>query len=389
MLNPSPTEPQRADAEPTDIEAADPAVLILPTAALEEELRPGPAIGTQGRPFDRRSPFLIGLTGALGVAVAYGLVKGLVGVATVLVLLSFALFVAIGLNPVLEWLTDHHCSRYSAVAIVLAAFVAVLVGFVFAAIYPITHEVRHFIAEYPKLRAQALSGKGWLGRLSTELHLDGYLRGKKKPKLPMAGGVLGVGKTALSVVVGAISVCALTIYFLIALPGVKRFFLSTIPRSRRERVGLLTDEVFERVGGFMLGNLITSVISGLGTYIWLLVFGVPYPLLLAMFVALFDLIPLVGSTIAGLVVSLVALDRGLAIAIATACFYIAYRFLEDYLLNPRVMRHTVRISPGLTVIATLIGGALLGIFGALIAIPTAATIHLLYEEVLAPRQNAH
>jgi predicted PurR-regulated permease PerM len=96
---------------------------------------------------------------------------------------------------------------------------------------------------------------------------------------------------------------------------------------------------------------------------------------------------MVGSTIAGIVVSLVALSRGLPIAIATAIYYIVYRFLEDYLLNPRVMKHTVRISPGLTIIATLIGGTLLGIIGALVAIPIAATLHLLYEEILVPRQN--
>jgi predicted PurR-regulated permease PerM len=137
----------------------------------------------------------------------------------------------------------------------------------------------------------------------------------------------------------------------------------------------------------MLGNLLTSAAAGVGTYIWLTIFGVPYALLLAVFVALFDLIPMVGSTIAGIVVSLVALTRGFPIAIATAGFYVIYRFLEDYLLNPRVMKHTVKISPGLTIIATLIGGALLGLIGALIAIPVAATIHLLLEEVVLPRQN--
>jgi predicted PurR-regulated permease PerM len=164
-------------------------------------------------------------------------------------------------------------------------------------------------------------------------------------------------------------------------------WLSILPLSRRERVGLLTNEVFDRVGGFMLGNLITSVVSGIGTYIWLTAFGVPYALLLSLLVALLDLIPMVGSTIAGVVVTLVALTKGVPIAIATGVFYIVYRFVEDYLLNPRVMRHTVKVSPGLTIIATLIGGSLLGLVGALVAIPIAATIHLLIEEVAIPRQN--
>ena len=137
----------------------------------------------------------------------------------------------------------------------------------------------------------------------------------------------------------------------------------------------------------MLGNLITSVVSGVGTYIWLTAFGVPYALLLSLLVALLDLIPMVGSTIAGVVVSLVALTKGVPVAIATAIFYIVYRFVEDYLLNPRVMKHTVKVSPGLTIIATLIGASLLGLVGALVAIPIAATIHLLIEEVAVPRQN--
>jgi len=141
------------------------------------------------------------------------------------------------------------------------------------------------------------------------------------------------------------------------------------------------------VGGFMLGNLLTSVISGVGTYVWLLIFGVPYALLLSLVVALFDLIPLVGSTIAGIIVSLVALTKGLPVAIATVAFYVVYRYLEDFLVNPRVMKHTVKVTPGLTIIATLIGGTLLGLIGALVAIPVAATIHLLLEEVAVPRQN--
>ena len=203
----------------------------------------------------------------------------------------------------------------------------------------------------------------------------------------MRAGYWAPEKSILSLGVATISVGVLTVYFLIALPGVKRMWLSILPLSRRERVGLLTNEVFDRVGGFMLGNLITSVVSGVGTYIWLMVFGVPYALLLSLLVALLDLIPMVGSTIAGVVVTLVALTKGLPIGIATGIFYIVYRFIEDYLLNPRVMRHTVKVSPGLTIIATLIGGSLLGLVGALVAIPIAATIHLLIEEVAIPRQN--
>ena len=98
----------------------------------------------------------------------------------------------------------------------------------------------------------------------------------------MTGGVLGAGKVILSVGVATISVVALTIYFLIALPGVKRLWLSLVPVAAASGSALFTDEVFDRVGGFMLGNLLTSLVSGIGTYVWLSVFGVPYALLLAL-----------------------------------------------------------------------------------------------------------
>jgi len=361
--------------------------LLLPPSVQRELNETNESLGVLGRPFDRRTPFFVGLTAAFGVAVAYVICRGVQEVAEELIIIGLALFIAIGLNPILEFLVRRSMRRGLAVGIVTLGFVLVVVGFVLAAVPPISHEVQSLITNFPRYKAELASGKGWAGQLATKLHLTSYLKGKSKLKLPITGGILGAGKILLSLSVAMISLIALTIYFLIALPGVEKLWLSLIPRSRRERVGLLTTEVFDRVGGFMLGNLLTSVVSGIGTYIWLLIFGVPYALLLALFVALFDLIPMVGSTIAGVVVSLVALTKGVPVAVATAAFYIVYRFLEDYLLNPRVMKHTVKVTPGLTIIATLIGGTLLGLIGALIAIPVAATIHLLLEEVAFPRQN--
>ena len=304
-------------------------------------------------------------------------------------IIGTALFIAIGLNPILEFLIKRGMARGLAVGVVTFAFVVIIAGFLVAAVPPISHEISNLVTNYPRYKADLIHGRGWAGRLAVKLHLSSYLKsgGGKSLKLPVTGGVLGPGKIVLSFAVATVSLVALTIYFLIVLPGVRQLWLSLIPRSRRERVRLLTDEVFERVGGFMLGNLLTSIVSGVGTYVWLLAFGVPYALLLALFVALFDLIPLVGSTIAGILVSLVALTRGLGIGIATAAFYVVYRFLEDYLLNPRVMKHTVKITPGLTIIVTLIGGGLLGLIGALIAIPVAATVHLLLQEIAVPRQD--
>jgi predicted PurR-regulated permease PerM len=361
-------------------------VLILPPSAERELDESEESLGTLRRPFNHRAPFFMGLTGAFGVAVAYEIFRGIADVSSVLIIIGLALFVAIGLDPILAFLAKRGVRRGLAVGIVTIGFVLVIVAFVLAAVSPLSHEIQSIVKNYPRDKANIAAGKGWAGKLAVKFHLTSYLKGKKKLKIPL-GGVLGAGKLLLSLGVAIISIVALTIFFLIALPGVKKLWLSLIPRSRRVRAALITDEVFDRVGDFMLGNLLTSVISGIGTYIWLSIFGVPYAVLLALVVALFDLIPMVGSTIAGVIVSLVALTKGVPVGIATLGFYIVYRYLEDYLLNPRVMKHTVKVTPGLTIIATLIGGTLLGLVGALVAIPIAATIHLLLEEVTIPRQN--
>lgn len=368
------------ETEPT------PNVLILPPSLERELSDTDDALGALGRPFDHRSPFFIGLNAGFGVAVAYVIVRGIADITTVLVIIGLALFLAIGLNPIIEFFVHRGIRRWIAVGLVTLGFVAIIVGFVLSAASPITHEIQALVKNYPRYKANIAAGRGWAGKIAVKFHLTSYLRGKPKFKLPV-GGVLGAGKALLSLGVATISVIALTIYFLFALPGVRKLWLSLVPRSRRPRVELLTDEVFSRVGGFMLGNLFTSLISGLGTYIWLLAFSVPDALLLALLVALFDLVPMVGSTIAGIIVSLVAFTKGASIGFATLAFYLTYRYVEDYLLNPRVMKRTVKVSPGLTIIATLIGGTLLGLVGALVAIPVAATLQLILQEVAFPRQN--
>ena len=364
---------------------------IRPTTLARSEVRaPGEAPEDPlGRPFQRRTPFFIGLTGALGVAVAYIAFRALADIGGVLLIIGVSLFLAIGLDPAVAWLCSRGLRRTPAVLVIVLAFLVLIGGFVAAAIPPITHEVTTLTAAIPRYRRDVAQGRGWVGHLAHELHLSGYLEGADEARLKnaLAGGALGAGKALISATTGTLTTIVLTIYFLVALPRVKHISLSLVPASRREHTRALTDETFARVGGFVLGNLLTSAVAGIGTFVWLSIFGIPYPFLLALFVALFDLLPVVGSTIAGVVVSLVALSKGIPVALATAAFYTGYRLFEDYLLTPRVMHQTVRISPGLTIVATLIGGSLLGLIGALVAIPCAATIYLLLEEIVFPRMD--
>jgi predicted PurR-regulated permease PerM len=172
------------------------------------------------------------------------------------------------------------------------------------------------------------------------------------------------------------------------MPRIRLLAYRLAPHSRRARVSLLGDEIFTKVGGYLLGNLLTSLVAGIGTYLWMLAWDIPYPILLGLFVALMDLIPVIGSTIGGIVVTLVALTVSLPVALATLGFYIFYRLAEDYLLVPRVIGHTVRVPATLSLVAVLVGGVLMGIIGALVAIPIAAVVRLLLEEVAFRRLDA-
>ena len=158
-----------------------------------------------------------------------------------------------------------------------------------------------------------------------------------------------------------------------------------VPQSRRPRAILIGDEIFAKVGGYVLGNVFTSLIIGVGVAVWMLAWGIPYPFLLAMFVAFIDLIPIIGSYIGGAAVTLVALTVSLPVAIATLAFMIVYKLAEDYLIVPRVMGRTVEVPATVTLVAVLIGGALLGIIGALVAIPLAAAVRLLLQQIVFPR----
>jgi predicted PurR-regulated permease PerM len=339
-------------------------------------------LGRLGLPMDRRSPFFIGMAGAAGVAVTIGLVELIIKAGSVLVLIGLALFIAAGLDPVVTWLTRHRVPRWAAVIAVLAGVLGVIAGFLAAAIPPMAAQTTNLIAQLPHYAHALQDHNSALGRLNVKYHIEQRLshllatRGSS-----LVGGLLGAGALVLGTLASTLAVLVLVVYFLAGMPRIKLFVYRLAPHSRRARVILIGDEIFTKVGGFVLGNMFTSVIAGLGTYLWMLAFGIPYPILLGLFVAILDLIPVIGSTVGGAVVSLVALTVSLPVAIATLVFYIAYRLAEDYLLVPRIMGSTVKVPAVVSVVAVLVGGALMGIIGALVAIPAAAALRLLLHEV--------
>jgi predicted PurR-regulated permease PerM len=340
--------------------------------------------GQIGKPFDRRSPFYVGFVAALGVAVAFALAYIVVAAGQILVLLGLAFFLAVGLDPAVLWIYRHGLPRWLSVTIVLITVLAMFAGFLIVAVPVIVTQAGHLADNLPHYLQVLKNRHTELGKLNTRYHIVKSIQKLLHGSASVSTAV-GVGKVVLDLVASVAVVVIVTVYLLADMPRVRRGIYQLAPKSRRARTILLTDEILNRVGGYVLGNLLTSLIAGIGTYFWALAFGIPYALLLGILVAVLDLIPIVGSTIGGIIVSLVALTVSLPVAIATAIFYVVYRFLEDYLLTPRIMARTVAVPGIVTVVATVIGGAILGIIGALVAIPIAAGLKLLLEEVAAPR----
>lgn len=344
-------------------------------------------LGTPGRPLNRRSPFFIGMAGAAGVAVTVGLVELLITARSVLILIGLALFIAIGMEPLAAWLTRHRVPRWGAVLAIVAIGVGLVAGFFALAIPALVDQATTLAQHLPAYLHTLQSHNSTIGRLNQRFHLQQRLTGMLSGSgaSSVLGGVLGAGQYVLSAVSSVIVVVVLVVYFLAAMPRIRLFAYRLAPRARRPRVILLGDEIFTKVSGFLLGNIVTSAIAGIGTFVWMLALGIPYPALLGLFVALADLVPVIGSTIGGAIVTLVAFTVSLPVALATLGFYVAYRLAEDYLLVPKVMGHTVRVSAVVSIVAVLVGGALMGIIGALVAIPLAAVLRLLLDEIVFPR----
>lgn len=340
--------------------------------------------GTRGQRFDRRSPFYLGLTASAGVAVTYGAVRMLGAASSVLVLIGAAIFFALGLEPAVSGLVNRKLPRWAAVSLVVVTVFGVLAGAVAAAVPPLVQEARQFVEQVPHFLQQAQSRSTVIGGLNERFHVQQRIGDMlHNSGSPAVGGLLKAGETIFGALSHVGIVAVLTVYFLAELPRIRSTMYRLVPKSRRPRAILIGDEVMAKFGDYVFGNVLTSVIAGAATFAWCFVLHVPYAVLLGLFVAIIDLFPY-GSTVGGFVVALVALTVSIPVSIATVAFYVAFRLAEDYLLTPKIIGRAVRVPGGVTVFAVLIGAALLGVVGALVAIPVAAAVQLLVSELLFP-----
>jgi predicted PurR-regulated permease PerM len=348
-------------------------------------------VGEPGQPLNSRSPFMWGLLGGLGALVALWIAMMVVRVSGVLVLVVVAMFLAVGLNPAVEFLMRRGLKRPWAVLCVITGVILVFAGFLTILVPIISDQVSAIGDSLPS----------WFDRLQRNHRIrefdqkydittkvEDYVKSGTWADKAF-GGAVGVGLAILGALLNAFVVVVLTLYFLASLPSLKQAAYSLAPATRRERVSLLGDRILRNIGGSVSGAFVVALCAGLSTLVFLFIVGLgKYAVALAMVVALLDVIPMIGATIGAVIVCAIAFATDIKTGIIAVIFYIAYQQFENYVIYPRVMARSVEIPGALTVVAALIGGTLLGVVGALLAIPTAASLLLLVKEVFIPRQQA-
>lgn len=371
-------------SDPERVPDTDPIAAAERTAAALSS--DGSPRGTLGPRFDRHSPFFTGMTAAAGALTTVAVVLAARAVESILILIGVAFFLALGIEPLVRWVTARRVPRWAAVTGVFVVGGAALTALVAAAVPPLTEQASALIAAAPHYFEQLTEPSSWVGRLNARFDLQHRLtQFSGGAGTSVLGEIVTAGEAVFTALTDTLIVTVLTIYFLADLPRLRATLYRFVPHSRRPRAILLGDEIFAKVGSYVLGNVIISVIAGAATFVWLVAFSVPYALLLGVFVAVLDLVPLIGSTIAGIAVAAVALTVSVPVCVATIVFFVAFRLGEDYLLVPKIIGRSVEVPALSTLIAVLIGGSLLGLVGALVAIPFAAAVHLLAQEVFFPR----
>lgn len=358
---------------------------------LIEERHPDVGMGVPGEPLRRSSPFMFGFFAALGVLVAWGLWNALGQARSVLILLLVSMFIAVGLNPLVEWFMRRGLKRGLSVGVVFLLMILAVAGVGFAIVPVVTDQINSLIKNAPDW-LELLQKSKTLEDLDNRYHyIDKAQEYIQDPALAQRafGGILGVGKVVAGALFNTFTILILTLYFLASLPSVKRAAYSLVPRTRRTRVSILGDEVLTRVGGYVSGQFVVALCAGVLMFIFLEIIGLrEYAVALAIVVMFCDFIPMVGGLIGVVVVSLIGFTTGLWTGVACLIYGIVYQQIENYIVAPRIMRRAVDIPGAVTVIAALLGGALLGVVGALLAIPSAAAILLIIREVWVRKADA-
>ena len=349
-----------------------------------------------------QNAFRIGLIGTLGVGVGLLILMSIASLSTIIAYIGAALFLALGLDPAISWLERRGLPRWSAILIVMTAVGLVVAALVLAVVPIVVDQVSQLVDEIPFIVAR-VNSQDWIESLQEQfpqVQVDEISRQittavnefvTNPEKLSeLAGGVLQVAVAIGAGLFAVVIVFILTLYFAASLNSMKRATYQLVPASRRERFADLTEQITQSVGRYVAGQVSLAAGTGVLSFIFLSIIQAPFPAVLAFLAFLFSLVPLVGTVTGSVIIVLVCLIPGLGspvTALVAAIYYLVYMQVEAYVLSPRIMNRAVKVPGALVVIAALAGGALLGILGALIAIPVAASFLLIIKQVVIPRQN--
>lgn len=340
-------------------------------------------------------PFTVGFTLTLGGLAALLLGLAVSNLATVIIYIVLALFAALGLEPVVDWLMNRGVKRGWAIAIVFLGIAVVLIGILWLVIPTVVAQISQFIRDIPGLVTAAEQSE-WFAFLQAQFgtavpdivnNIESFLTDPGNIAA-IGGGAVQVGISIVSGISGAFITLVLTLYFIASMPAIKQAFYRLAPARNRPGLQTMTEQITGSIGGYLIGMVVLATANAIFAFILHLILGLPFPALMAVVAFLITLIPLIGPVLYWIIASVIALFSDPVTALIFAGLYLAYIQIEAYVLTPRVMNRTIEIPGALVVIGALVGGTLLGLIGALVAIPVSASILLIIKQVWVPRQDA-
>lgn len=323
------------------------------------------------------------------------LILGLWALRTIVVYVIIAFFFTLLMTPATRFLRKRGLSHGGSTLLVFLVGALALIGLVYLFTEPLVTAAVHFGQQVPTLVREAKKGHGPLGRLVFRLHLQKYLsEGSTKitsqiTKVLKPATAFSVGAAAVSTLIAIVTIAILTFFTMLEAPRIWSGFLGIFRPSTADRLRRVVDETIGSVTGYMLGNMLTSVIAGVISGVTLAILGVPFALLLGVFVALVDLLPLVGGLLAGVPVVIIAAIHSVPAGIIMLVIFLVYQQIENHVLNPIIMSRTVQLNPFWVLIAVLVGATLggriaggLGTFvGALVGIPFGGALQVIVREL--------
>ena len=349
--------------------------------------------GEAGKPVDTTHPFYFGFMVTVGALLALTTLRALASASAVFILIIISIFLAAGLNPAVLFFQNRGLKRGIAVGAVMASVLLFVGVFIAVAVPPLIDQGNAFLNNAPQL-VRDLNNNAFINDLNNKYGVIDSLQSKVNSlikdgqfAITAFGGVIGVGKAVVSGLVSALTILVLTLYFLASLPQVIDIGLRFVPASRRNRVSKLVNAIVGRVGSFVGGQAIIATIASIFILIMGLIIGMPYAGSLAMFVLICGFIPLIGHFIGMSVVTLVSLTKSPTTALVALAAYVIYVQIENYVITPRIMKRSLSIPGLVTIIAALLGTSLLGLIGGLLAVPIAAAVLLILDEVVFPRAD--